>query len=207
MCNRYRQVKTNANLSLIFGARDLSPAPSVDGPGSLPGELFPGREAIVVRKAAGERVLDIMRWGFPPPANGRAPVTNVRNLTSPFWRSALKSPERRCLVPVTSFCEWEGEVGSKRDRWFSLPAADTFAFAGIWRPLGSDEAAAGKGPYNPARAYAFLTCDPNPLVAPIHPKAMPVILQPEDYDAWLDGEVESACALAQPFPSQLMSVA
>ena len=56
-------------------------------------------------------------------------------------------------------------------------------------------------------AFAFLTCDPNPLVAPLHPKAMPVILQSEDYDAWLDGEAETACALASPYPSQLMRVA
>ena len=40
--------------------------------------------------------------------------------------------------------------------------------------------------------FAFLTCEPNPLVAPLHEKAMPVILQPEDYDRWLDGEVEDA---------------
>jgi putative SOS response-associated peptidase YedK len=36
---------------------------------------------------------------------------------------------------------------------------------------------------------------------------MPLIVPPEDYDAWLDGEVERACALAQPFTSQLMVVA
>jgi putative SOS response-associated peptidase YedK len=36
---------------------------------------------------------------------------------------------------------------------------------------------------------------------------MPVILQREDYDAWLDGEAADACALAQPFPGQLMRVA
>jgi putative SOS response-associated peptidase YedK len=123
------------------------------------------------------------------------PVTNVRNLASPFWRSALKHCERRCLVPVNDFCEWEGVKGAKVERWFSLPASSIFAFAGIWRPTEN------------GRSFAFLTCDPNPLVAPIHPKAMPVILHDEDFDAWLDGEVESACALAQPFPSQLMKVA
>ena len=32
---------------------------------------------------------------------------------------------------------------------------------------------------------AFLTCEPNPLVVPIHPKAVPVILHPDDYDRWL----------------------
>ena len=30
---------------------------------------------------------------------------------------------------------------------------------------------------------------------------------PEDYDRWLDAEVEDACSLAAPFPSQLMKVA
>ncbi len=55
--------------------------------------------------------------------------------------------------------------------------------------------------------YAFLTCEPNPLVAPIHEKAMLVILHREDYDRWLDGEAAHACSLAAPFPSQLMAVA
>jgi putative SOS response-associated peptidase YedK len=119
----------------------------------------------------------------------------VRNLASPFWRSVLANPERRCLVPVSDFCEWEGEKGSKLARWFSLAASPLFAFAGVWRPTED------------GKAFAFLTCEPNPLVEPIHAKAMPVILHPEDYDGWLDGEVASACSLAQPFPSQLMRVA
>ena len=54
---------------------------------------------------------------------------------------------------------------------------------------------------------AFLTCEPNPLVAAVHPKAMPVVLHEEDYDAWLTGEYDNVCALAAPYPSQLMAVA
>lgn len=188
MCNRYRQVKTPADLARIFDARPLEDRPE---PAS---ELFPKRQAAVVRRETGERVLDVMAWGLPPPPRGRAPVTNVRNLASPFWRAALTQADRRCLVPVTSFCEWEGEPGSKRERWFSLATDEIFAFAGLWRP-------AEEGP-----TFAFLTCDPNPMVAPIHPKAMPVMLQPEDYDSWLDGSLEQVCALAAPFPSQLMRV-
>ena len=49
----------------------------------------------------------------------RQEVTNVRNLTSPFRRSSLKDPARRCLLPVTDFCEWEGDKGAKREHWFS----------------------------------------------------------------------------------------
>jgi putative SOS response-associated peptidase YedK len=94
----------------------------------------------------------------------------VRNLASPFWRSALANPERRYLVPVSDFCESEGEKGSKLARWFSLSASPLFAFAGVWRPIED------------GKAFAFLTCEPSPLVEPIHAKAMPVILHPEDYD-------------------------
>lgn len=160
-------------------------------------ELFPKCEGLVVRRSdGGELMLDRMVWGFPPPAAGRAPVTNVRNLSSPFWRGALSRPDRRCLVPATDFCEWSGEKGAKREHWFSVHEAPIFAFAGVWRAIEDGR-----------RAYAFLTCEPNPLVAPIHPKAMPVMLQPEDYERWLDGEVVDACSLAQPFPSQLMKVA
>src|SRR5262249_11794302 len=59
----------------------------------------------VVRIARdGERELAMMRWGFPPPPNlGTVPVTNVRNLKSPYWCGWLKA-EWRCLVLATSFC-------------------------------------------------------------------------------------------------------
>ncbi|MFM1982522.1 MAG: hypothetical protein RJB22_1241, partial [Pseudomonadota bacterium] len=46
----------------------------------------------------------------------------------------------------------------------------------------------------------------NPLVAPLHPKAIPVILQEADYATWLQGGGAEAAALAMPFPSQLMTI-
>ncbi len=69
----------------------------------------PGRPGYVLRRAEGNNVLSTMTWGFPPPQGGRNPVVNVRNYSSPFWRSALKNPERRCLVPATEFQEWSVE--------------------------------------------------------------------------------------------------
>lgn len=56
------------------------------------------------------------------------------------------------------------------------------------------------------RAFAFLTCQPNPIVEPIHPKAVPVLLHEEDEERWLSCSFEDAIALATPFPSQLMTV-
>lgn len=124
-------------------------------------------------------------------------MTNVRNLNSPFWRSALTNPARRCLIPASEFNEWEGEKGAKRSRWFSVPSLPVFALAGLWRP-GAAEAPA---------LFAMLTCDPNPLVAAVHPKAMPVILHPEDHARWLAAPLAEAMTLAVPFPSQLMAMA
>jgi len=152
-------------------------------------DIYPNRDAPVVRPDPdGGRELKVMRWGFPPPVATSRPVTNVRNLSSPFWRAALANPQRRCLVPVTSFCEWEGEVGSKRKVWFALEHGEPFAFAGIWRPTPDGD------------RMAFLTCEPNATVGVVHPKAMPVVLDPADYEGWLGGEYASACALAKPYP-------
>jgi putative SOS response-associated peptidase YedK len=165
--------------------------------GNLPvlDEIYPNQPAPIVRDAGSGRTIETLTWGFPPPGQVKRPVTNVRNLDSPFWRSALSRPDRRCLVPVTAFCEWTGKAGSKREVWFALNDADLFAFAGIWRPV-ADEAA----------RFAFLTCAPNNLVGAVHPKAMPVILTAETAETWLTADWDEARSLAQPFPGERMHV-
>ena len=198
MCNLYR-LRNLENLSRIFEARPLE-LPFEPRP-----DLYPKYESVVVRKAEGERVLECMAWGIICQMRGKSgkavkkPVTNVRNLSSPFWKSTIANPAQRCLVPFTSFAEprpgKDPETGRPANWWFTIEGEECCAFAGIWR-WSEDRA-----------RFAFLTCEPNPLVAPLHPKAMPVILQREDYDRWLDGEAADACSLAQPFPSQLMRVA
>ncbi|MEA3008757.1 MAG: hypothetical protein QOJ91_449 [Sphingomonadales bacterium] len=198
MCNLYRQRSTE-DLGRLFDALPLE-APFEGKP-----DIYPKYEALVVRKEGGRRRLDCMAWGIIRTMPGKSgkpvkkAVTNVRNLASPFWRSTIANPAQRCLVPFTSFAEprpgKDPETGRPANWWFTIEGEPCCAFAGIWR-WSEDRA-----------RFAFLTCDPNPLVGPLHPKAMPVILQREDYDSWLDGEAESACELAQPFPSQLMRVA
>lgn len=193
MCNRYRANAKQFELAQRYGIKGVMREPEP----LPPPELFPKRIGWVVREEAGERVLDTMRWGVP--FQGK-PITNVRNLQSNFWRSMLKNPANRCLVPVTDFCEWSGEKGSKQEHWFSLPSAPIFSFAGIWRPTEE------------GNAYAFLTCgydgDPSThIVGAVHPKACPVILHQEDEERWLRGEVDDVCSLAVPLPSQLMKVA
>lgn len=162
--------------------------------------IFPGKEAPVLRRNGRDGMkLELMNWGFPgPQAAGGRPVTNVRNLASPFWRSALREPNRRCLVPVSKFCEWTAEADPLTKRkskvWFAHKEMSVFAFAGIWRP--ADDGA----------FMAFLTCEPNEIVGAVHPKAMPVMLEPEDFGRWLEGGHEDACALAVPYSDARMEI-
>ena len=103
----------------------------------------------------------------------------------------INKAEHRCLVPFHRFAEPKPGAG-REEVWFAVNDQPVSCFAGIWRQQEE------------GYCYAFLTCEPNPVVKPIHPKAMPVILQPEDYDRWLSGD--DAAALQAPFPSQLMAV-
>ena len=195
MCNLYRMTSNVEAISRLFAVADSS----INLP-QFPA-IYPDREAPVVCQNGAARRLEIMHWGFSPPPGVARSVTNVRNLASSFWRSALANPERRCLVPVTSFCEWSAapdpETKRKRQYWFGMADAAPFAFAGIWRPAPD----AGE----PAR-MAFLTCAPNALVGAVHPKAMPVIIARDRYADWLEAPYDAAVRLAQPFDDGQMAM-
>ena len=101
MCNLYTMTATVDEIRRVFGefAGDRTNLPPFD-------EIYPGRPAPVLRHDGTGLRLETMTWGFPGPAAAKGrPVTNIRNLDSPFWRSALNNVERRCIVPVTRFCE------------------------------------------------------------------------------------------------------
>jgi putative SOS response-associated peptidase YedK len=180
-----------------------------DTTGNLPSmpAVFPDYAAPVVRnRPGGERELTLMRWGFPPPPNlGTQPVTNVRNVKSPYWRGWLK-PEWRCFVPATSFCEYADTKQKKTPVWFALDESrPLFCFAGIWRPgTGVRKKAEGE---MECRLFSFLTCEANGIVAPIHPKAMPAILTTQDeIDTWLTAPAEVALQLQRPLPDDALRI-
>ena len=204
MCNLYSLTRTRDELVGLF---DVTRDTTRDTTGGWHGttEIYPDMLAPVVRlDDEGGRELSAMRWGFPPPPKaGTRPVTNVRNVTSPFWRNWLK-PEFRCLVPVTAFCEWS-DSRPKVQHWFEVAGneAPVFAFAGIWRPWSGTR----KGETGEHRLFSFLTCESNDIVRPIHAKAMPVVLaDPEEWDVWLTGSTEEALELQRPCPAASLAV-
>lgn len=204
MCNLYTARKSAAEIARLFNAEV---APDV----TWKDEFYPKAQAPVILERDGRRVLELMTWGFPTqrkrktaPREGQSPFvtdywTNARNLDNAMWKYWLDQPPHRCLVPFTRFAEpklgKDPATGRPAQHWFTIADQELPAFAGIWRPTDS-------GPH-----FAFVTTDPNPLVAPLHPKAMPVILLAEDHDRWLHGTPEEVRALQAPYPSQMMELA
>lgn len=189
MCNLYRMTKNKDEVAKWFEAIESL------GGANFGEEVYPGYPGLVV--AGGE--LKQMTWGFPLVMKGKSgqplkpkPVNNARTdkLDSFFWRYSFE--ERRCLIPLTAWAEAQGAKGAKTRTWLSIPDAELFACAGVWRE--SDEF---------GTCYSMVMTDSAGSAAQDVHSRMPVLLAPSDYEGWVSGSPEDAKALCKAWNGDL----
>jgi putative SOS response-associated peptidase YedK len=230
MCNLYSHTRSVDAMRRLFPRpfrgweTNLASQPNIN----------PDRLAPIIRNMGGaEPELAMVRWGMPSSqkalfdataeraqklrAKGKAVdfeqllrmepdrgTTNVRNTDSKHWRRWL-GVENRCLVPFTSFSEFNKSEGG--DIWFALgKERPTAFFAGIWVPRWTSIRKIRDGEET-IDLFGFLTTDPNALVRPIHRNAMPVILtERAEAEAWMTASWEEAKALQRPLPDGALTI-
>ena len=174
MCNDYRLEVDIASIAEDFDNLQIK----LDTPEGMPN--VPAREDIritdmapIVRsgEARGQGALVNRRWSWPGPRG--KPVYNVRAEGRGFG-------SRRCLVLCDGFYEFTDPADAAQtrlDKWlFTLKDHRWFAMAGVWRE------------YEAGEAFALLTMDAGPDVAPYHHRQI-IPLARESWTDWLDAEV------------------
>jgi len=149
--------------------------------------IAPTQGAIcVLQRATGQpRVLENLRWGLVP---GWADDLSIGNRminargetvdSKPSFRRSFAS--RRCLVPADGFYEWKKLDGGKQPFLIEPATGGVMAMAGLWE---ENSKVAEDG--TPVRTFTIITTSANKMMSQLHDR-MPVLLNVDDFDRWLD---------------------
>jgi len=207
MCGRYVITSPPAAIRALFGYGEQPNFPPRYN-------VAPTQPVPIVRLIDGKRSFALVRWGLLP-AWVKDPKTfsllvNARGesvLDKPSFRNAMR--QRRCLIPADGFYEWQvlGKAGTPKRPYFVRAkrggdgTAPPLAFAGLYEtwtgPNGEELDTA-----------AIITTTANRTLAAVHDR-MPVFVQPEAFDLWLDCanvEADVAAALIAPADEALLEV-
>ena len=173
MCGRFIQAASGEVLARQFGLAlpvDYSPRYNV----------APSQRVLGIRAAAdGARELAWLRWGlipaWSPEPRLKYSTINARAETvadKPTYRQAFR--QRRCLIPVDGFYEWQKTEGRKQPHCIGLADGAPFVFAGLWERWEREGQV--------VESCTILVTQANQRIAAIHDR-MPVILDATEYDA------------------------
>src|SRR5215470_18103655 len=168
--------------------------------------IAPTQPVPVIRQHPKEPIRQIasMRWGLipnwatnPSIATGTINAKSETAATKPAFRNPLKF--RRCLIPADAFYEWKKSGSSKQPFCFEVSEGELFAFAGLWDGWKDSNG-------NWVKTCSILTTTPNAVTATVHDR-MPVILERDCYDVWLNPgvrDVTGVAKLLKPYDASLM---
>lgn len=165
--------------------------------GLIPFEILPENGTEKAKKEAVAEAEKIRKTMYNIPAE---------NL---YKKMVLLNPvnHQRCIIPVTGYYDWHtnNDDFSKIPYYFHPANDDFFSIAGVWEVWQNPVTEQG------IHTFAQITTAANPFVRKIHNGGknayrMPLILNKEDEEKWLDPELpkEEIQKLLKPFPEKLM---
>lgn len=181
------------------GVRQPNVAPSTRRAGEVRWRRVP-----VVRKGPEGRCIDALVWPLVPHwLKGELPRFSTANCRSesdhPFSETVAQKPafrnawkrDQRCLVPFSWFYEWD-QRARPRQPW-RVRAVDrpVLVMAGLWDHSPDRD---GKT----IESFTIVTTTPNRLLTDIGHHRSPVILEPEEWECWLNGTPSEAERLVRP---------
>ncbi|MGB3292586.1 MAG: SOS response-associated peptidase [Phormidesmis sp.] len=179
MCGRFTQTRSGEAIAQTFSLKTTpDPQPRYN--------IAPTQAVSAIAQPGEAREYRVFQWGLVPswakdPSIGNRMI-NARAETvaeKPSFRAAFK--RRRCLIVADGFYEWQ-RTGKQKQPYYIQVEDDLFGFAGLWEHWES-----GDGSY--LETCTILTTEPNELMARIHNR-MPVIVHPDNYDLWLDPDLQ-----------------
>jgi putative SOS response-associated peptidase YedK len=164
-------------------------------------DVRPATDVVALRHTA-ESGLELanVKWGLLPhwskepklvysTINARAETVDSK----PAYRTPFR--KRRCLIPASGWYEWKEIERGRKEKWWMHPAdGSAFSFAGLWDRWERDG--------HIIDSCTIIVGDANERLRSVHDR-MPVIIQPKDYDTWLNPALQDAKhlkELLQPAP-------
>lgn len=155
-------------------------------PFTLSYNIAPTLQIPAIIEKNSHRKLEAFRWGLIPhwakDKNILVSAFNARAETvahKPLFRDAIKS--KRCLVLASGFYEWQKQGGRKQAYYIHRADGQPLAFAGLW-DLWEDNVTG-----EAIESCTIITTTATQQMSQIHER-MPVVLESELYDTWLDAE-------------------
>lgn len=208
MCAHYESISDPKRIAEYF---------QVEMPEGAKTDVWPAYQSILIRRpkeagsgvdAVSEREAITAEFGLIPHwakerNKGRRNTYNARVETVaelPSFKDAWRLA-RHCIIPAEAIYEPDHRSGKAVSTRISRADGKPMGIAGIWT---GNKKISGEV----IRSYAMLTinADDHPLMNQFHrkeeEKRMVVILNDEDYDAWLSAPVERSMEFMRQYPAE-----
>jgi putative SOS response-associated peptidase YedK len=195
MCERFTLVISPEVFAKVFSLAEI---PHIESRYNI----APNQPIAAVRHLADQNRLDFLKWGLIPDSSKEMDHSHISARAEtvhekPAFVHALKY--NRCIIPASGFYEWVPMDSHKKPYYIRLANSSVMGFAGLWErstaPDGTE-----------VETCCILSTTANEIIQPLHDR-MPVILQPSDYNLWLNRNMHDHHELQrlyQPYSADLM---